>query len=314
MISSIVPVNVEQQAPVDNIVPFKPVRLKNDGTPKKIVCNKREGVKSEVYSFTVEDMGRMLNYFEENGQWLHYMLFVLSCNLARRNGDMRSLTWRHFFNPATGEFRKDLLEINEEKTGKFSNPHINSAVREAIMLYIEKTGCDIAKNDYNEPICMQLSGTHKGTVLSYDGCRKGIKRAAKAVGVEYNVGTHSTRKTFGATSRMLHPNDANGMQLLQTIYNHSSESTTNRYIGLTKSKSDEYYDDMGKFFDDYVTGDKEFCGVTQTTVVSLDINDLREIVKAAYQAGQDNAGNSDAMVHVNAFSEIMAMVDRAAKK
>lgn len=291
----------------------KEPKLKKDGTPKNIKCNKKKGRKCEVFSFSIEDASKILNYFADRNEWLHYMLFVLSCNMARRNGDMRNLTWENFFNPKTGKFRQDLLEIKEEKTDKIANPHINSAVRAAIEIYLEKTNCDPAQANYTIPICMQLSGTHKGEILSYDGCRKAIKRAASAVGVEYNVATHSGRKTFGSMSRMLHPGDYDSMELLQTIYNHSDAKTTKRYIGLTKEKTDAYFDDMGNFFDDYVTGDKTYEDVANTPIVSLDANDLREIVTVAYKAGQDNASETDAMIHIEAINKIMAMIENLSK-
>lgn len=288
-------------------------KFKKDGMPKKIVQNKKKGKKSEVFSFSIEDVSKILNYFANKNEWLHYMLFVLSCNMARRNGDMRSLTWAHFFNPKTGDFRNDLLEIEEEKTDKISTPHINSAVKAAIELYIEKTGCDPSKSNYTIPICMQLSGNYKGTVLSYDGCRKAIKRAASAVGIEYNVATHSARKTFGAMSRMLHPNDYDSMELLQTIYNHSEAKTTKHYIGLTKKKIDTYYDDMGSFFDDYITGDKTYSEVAEAPVVNIDVNDLREIIKCAYKSGADNAGINDPAIHIEAVNNILSMVEELEK-
>ena len=70
---------------------------------------------------------------------------------------------------------------------------------------------------------------------------------------------------------------------------------------------------MGTFFDDYVTGDKTYEGVADTPIVSLDTNDLRDIITAAYKAGQDNAGNTDAMVHIEAVNEIMAMIESLSK-
>lgn len=291
----------------------KAPKLKKDGTPKNIKCNKKRGKKSEVFSFSIEDISKILNYFAEKNEWLHYMLFVLSCNMARRNGDMRNLTWANFFNPKTGDFRKDLLEIKEEKTDKISTPHINSAIKAAIEIYIEKTGCDPSKSNYTIPICMQLSGTYKGKVLSYDGCRKAIKRAASAVGIEYNVATHSARKTFGAMSRMLHPNDYDSMELLQTIYNHSDTKTTKHYIGLTKQKVDRYYDDMGSFFDDYITGDKTYTEIAGQPVVSIDTNALRDIIKETYRVGAENADNTDPLAHIEAINHIMQMIEGASK-
>ncbi len=103
------------------------------------------------------------------------------------------------------------------------------------------------------------------------------------------------------------------MELLQTIFNHSDTKTTKKYIGLTKKKIDEYYDDMGGFFDDYITGDKEYKAVAETPIVSLDTNDLRDIISAAYKAGGDNAGANDPMVHIEAINTIMEMIEGLAK-
>lgn len=291
----------------------KEPKLKKDGTPKNFVQNKKKGKKSEVFPIEIPDIKKLMDYFVDNEMWQHYLIFVVSCNMARRIGDTLALTWEHFFNPATGKIRADLLEIVEDKTDKLANPHINSAVRKAIELYIEKTDINPAENDYKDNVFIQTSGTYKGRIITDDGYRKGLKKAANAVGIEYNIGTHSPRKTFGMINRMLHPNDYDSMELLRTIFNHTDTKTTSHYIGLTKQKVDEYYDDMGTFFDDYITGDKTYTEVATKPIVSVDTNDLREIITAAYKAGADNAQNTDPMAHIEAINKIMEMIEGVAK-
>lgn len=276
---------------------------------KQVVNNKRKGKKSEVYPFNIEDMKKMINYFIDNEMWIHYLAFTLSCNMARRVGDMLALRWYNFFDPRTGKVRQDILEIREEKTDKLANPRINRACRDAIKLYVEKTGCDVKKNNYSEPVFMQISGTHKGRVLSDSGYLKAIKRVALKVGIEYNVGTHSPRKTFGMMSRMIHPGDYDSMELLQTIYNHRDNKTTKHYIGLTKQKVDAYYDDMGEFFTEYVIEGKEYAIEGDKPMVTLDSNDLRDIIRTAYESGKNNAEESDAMVHIDSINAIMEMIE-----
>lgn len=288
-------------------------KLKKDGTPKKISKNKQKGKKSEVYHLEIEDMKKITAYFRDNEKWLCYMIFVLSCNMARRVGDTLSLTWDNFFNPVTGQLRVNLLEFAEEKTDKLANPKINSACRSAIQLYLKETGCDPAKENYSIPICMQLTGNYKGRVMSESCYYKNVKKAAAALGIEYNVGTHSPRKTFGMMNRMLHPGDYDSMEILQTIFNHSDVKTTKHYIGLTKQKVDKYYDDMGDFFEDYIIGDREYQDVSSSFILSLEANDLRDIIKTAYEAGRTNADNVDAMAHVDAITQLMAMVDQLKK-
>lgn len=288
-------------------------QLKKDGTPKNFVCNKKKGKKSEVYAIEISDIKKLMDFFYQNEMWQCYLIFVLSCNMARRIGDTLALTWEHFFYPSTGIMRNDLLEIIEDKTDKLANPHINSACRKAILLYIEKTGINPAENNYKNYVFVQTSGNYKGKVITADGYRRGLKRAAVKVGIEYNIGTHSPRKTFGMVSRMLHPNDYDSMELLQTIYNHADTKTTSHYIGLTKKKVDAYYDDMGSFFDDYITGDKTYIEIAEQPVVSIDTNVLRDIIKEAYKVGAENSENGDPIAHIEAINRIMKMVDEASK-
>lgn len=277
-------------------------------TPKQ-ETNKKRGKKSEVYPYEIEDVKRLLEYFAEKEQWTHYLALTFSCNMARRIGDTLALNWENIFDPKTGKMRVDILEIQEDKTDKLANPHINTAVRNAIQLYIVKTGCNPSENGYQNPIFMQLSGTHKGAILSDSGHLKALKKAANALEIEYNIGTHSGRKFFGMMSRQLHPGDYDSMELLQTIYNHSDSKTTRHYIGLTKKKVDQYYDDMGNFFDEYVVGGKEYAVADSKPVVSMDSNDLRDVIRAAYEAGLNNKDASSAMAHVDAINDLMAMVE-----
>lgn len=290
-----------------------PPKMEKDGSSKNVKSNKKRGRKSEVYAFEIEDIKKVMDYFTENQMWNHYLIFVIGLNMARRIGDTLSLTWEHIFDPKTGGFRQDLLEIVEDKTDKLANPHINSAVRNAVNLYIEKTGCDPAANNYKNPVFMQLSGNYKGRVVSADGYRKALKKAAAAVGITYNVGTHSTRKTFGKINRMLHPGDYDSMEILQTIFNHTDTKTTKHYIGLTKQKVNQYYDDMGNFFDEYVTGGKEYAVQSESPIIALDSNDMRDVIKAAYEAGLQNANNADPSTHIDAINSIMEMIENLQK-
>ena len=96
------------------------------------------------------------------------------------------------------------------------------------------------------------------------------------------------------------------MELLQTIYNHSDAKTTRSYIGLTKKKVDQYYDDMGDFCADFIMGDKQYAGDLNVPVVHMASSDLRDIIRAAYQAGRDNVSEVDAMFDLISMAEQLA--------
>lgn len=291
---------------------FKDERSNIISFPSAKPTAKRVGKKSEVFAFQVEDARKVLAYFQAHDMWVQYLLFVFGVNMARRVGDLLELTWKDLYNPTTGKIRSS-MDIREQKTRKYASIAINQACRDAVDLYVVKTGCNPAENFYGDYVFTQLSGNYKGRVISDNGYRQSLKKAAAACGIEYNVGTHSARKTFGAMSRMIHPSDYDSMQLLQTIYNHSDEKTTERYIGLTKEKVEKYYSDMGEFFEDYISGEKEFDGIAAKPVVSIDVNDLREILTTAYQAGVENAGNPDPASHIRAINSVISMVESVAR-
>ena len=273
--------------------------------------NKKKGVKSEVYAFEIQDLKNLLQYFQDKEMWLQYLALILSCNLARRASDILALKWSNFYDPKNGKLRSE-INIVEKKTDKLANPYINSAIKSAFDLYISKTGCDITANNYENPIFLKLGGTHFGTVITESGWLKSLKKAGNAVGITYNIGTHSPRKTFGKFTRMLHPNDYDSMQLLQTIYNHSSEAVTKNYIGLTKEKVNKYYSDMGEFFDSYITGNAEFDDKSDSPMTTLNSNDLRDIVKMAFESGM-NVDKSDPMAVASAISEIYSRIEELKK-
>lgn len=302
-------VNPPEETTAD-ILRFPAKHYRKDGQEKTIVCNKKTGVKSEVYAFSMEDMRRLNDYFAEHEMWLHLLAFRLSCNMARRIGDILSLKWENIYE-SNGHFRNELKAISEEKTGKLSNPHINQAVRNAIVCYCEKTGCNPA-SDYSAPVFLQLSGNYRGRVLSYSAYLKSLKRAAGDLGIQDNIGTHSARKTFGKYSKQLHSGDPNAMEVLQGIYNHSSASTTRAYIGLTREARNEYYDTFGEFFEGCLNGDETTLHA-DTPVIHIGTDDMRELLKLAYSMGAQNAGNPDPQVHIDAYAELVGLAEEMKK-
>lgn len=64
-----------------------------------------------------------------------------------------------------------------------------------------------------------------------------LKDACKAVGLEEKIGTHTLRKTFSYH----HYKKFKDIALLQKIFNHSSSSITQRYIGIEQDEIDQSY-------------------------------------------------------------------------
>lgn len=273
------------------------------------VSNKKPGVSSRTDAIDFLTASKMLDYFEKHEMWLTYLLFVVSCNTARRNCDIMSLRWNVIYNPATGSWWAASQSITEQKTKKFHKLYVNQVIRDAIQTYIAKTGCDPSKNNYNELLCMQLTGNYKGRPLSYSAYYKQIKKAASAVGAEGNIGTHSQRKMFGSESFRNHPNDPYRMQVLQSTFNHSSESITSRYIGLDEERQRGYFDDFGDNFNAAVINHGDVQSQASNPIVVMERADLRDIIAEAYRMGMKNSGNDEAESHIKNMNQILALAE-----
>jgi len=64
-----------------------------------------------------------------------------------------------------------------------------------------------------------------------------INNAARRVGIEDPIGTHTMRKTFGFHAYR----NGYSVELLQQVFNYAAPSVTLRYIGITQDDIDEVY-------------------------------------------------------------------------
>ncbi len=124
------------------------------------------------------------------------------------------------------------IRIRETKTNKLKCIPIYGQYKSILEDYIQD------KKDY-EYLFPANGGKNKP--ISRQRAYQIIKEVADEFDIP-NIGTHSMRKTFGYH----YYNETKDIALLQTIYNHSSPSTTLRYIGMNKDRVDDAYRDMEK--------------------------------------------------------------------
>lgn len=302
---------------ITQLNPIQDQNITKNSTPAKIIpingkktCHKRTHESTGNYAYSIEDMKKILDYFKENKKWIHYLCAAMSFNMAFRNTDILSLKWCDIFNPITGEFKNN-IKYYEGKNRHVADVKINDAVKNAINLYIQKTGTDISKNNYNEFMFLKVSGRGKGKeVISYDGCRKALKGAAEKVGIEENSALHSFRRAFGKAAIDIHPNDPDNIRILQEIYGHSSSWITLGYTGITKKKTSKYYDDAGEVFDKYIAGEQPIPNNDgRAGTICIDSAELRNILKLAYEDGMENASIEDNSVHMDELNKLISMIE-----
>jgi integrase len=221
------------------------IKLKKDGTPKKIVNNRNNDDRT-VFPFkdinVIVKIKQHLQYKIDNeprsDRRLSYgrdlMMFCCGINIGLRVSDLLKLQWKDIFNSDMKTFRV-YDRKKEKKTQKGRTMFFNDAFKQAIMAYIERFNPDIApegylftsRNNRNKPIC---SSTVDKMINSF----------VKACNIEGNYSTHSLRKTFAYHIYK----QTNNLALVQELLNHSSMAVTRRYLGLVDEELQRAYDGL----------------------------------------------------------------------
>jgi len=251
----------------DNVVDFK---VKAKVTTRK--SNARKGEKQEVFPFkTEEDLNAMHTYFVENKRYRDDLMFILGINVGLRAGDLLALKWKQVFPYGFDEVANEIT-IRESKTDKWRTFYLNESAKTALLEYFARLKADYERRiekarkrleraefdgeryaDEIERLTAKRDNIGEEYVFA---SRKGdghvevrpagdiLKKAAQAVGIKYNVGTHSMRKTFGYWQLKAHRNDAMFVCQLQEMFNHSTPQITLRYCGLASEEMEQYYNDV----------------------------------------------------------------------
>lgn len=146
----------------------------------------------------------------------NYILFVLGINTGLRISDILKLKVEDLYGTH--------ITMREQKTGKQKRIQITPELKRELKWYLDgRKGSEYlikSRQGKNKPICRQMA-------------YKILRKIAKQFGLE-EIGTHTLRKTFGYHMYAKTKNIA----LLMTIFNHSSERVTLKYIGMDQDEMD----------------------------------------------------------------------------
>lgn len=181
---------------------------------------------------TLDDLNHFKNYYRTTEYHpRNYLLLTFGLNTALRISDILKLRWNDVYNFSDTSFREHLY-VTEQKTGKSSCIYLNSSITEGLILYYNflESYSTIHKNDY------LFAGT-SGEPISRVQAYRIIKKAAEHCHLSGVISPHSLRKTFGyhAWKRGTSP------VLLMNIYNHSSFTITQRYLGIEQEDRDDVF-------------------------------------------------------------------------
>lgn len=213
----------------------------------------------------MRDINRISEYLIQQNRFRDNMLFIVGINFGLRVSDLLVLRFSDLINPDCS-FR-DTFAILEKKTSntrkvkKNRYISINTAVVEAVTLYLENTS-DIHLSDY-----LFRSESNRGGNQNKPLNRKSVDRILKGIGVDLDIkahmSTHTLRKTFGYHQMVMSGNDPRKLLLLQKIFGHSTSAMTLDYIGITTEEIEDAYRNLN-------LGSKDFNYLVDTRIYERD--------------------------------------------
>lgn len=158
------------------------------------------------------------NYFK---WYRNYIILIIGVNIGSRINTILELTP---YAVAGGK-----VTITEHKTGKSVQYDMNEEVYDEIKKYIKKY--NFSQNEYIFP-----KDRNTKDAIGRTTAWRWIKKLAQEAGVDYHVGTHSLRKSFG---RWIW-DETHDLLLVQELLQHSSSEETQRYICLEKNDIEKF--------------------------------------------------------------------------
>ncbi len=147
------------------------------------------------------------------------LFFLIGVNCGLRISDILNLD--------VGDVKnKTHINITEKKTKKYKRFPLNKKLKPMLDEFT-------LGRSKEEPLFL----TKNNNRLERTQCYRILNAVCKKVGIDYKVGTHTLRKTFGYH----HYQKFKDVAILQKIFNHSSPEVTLRYIGIDQDMIDESF-------------------------------------------------------------------------
>lgn len=191
----------------------------------------------------MDDIISISEYFINSKRYRDNMLFIVGINFGLRVSDLIQLRFSNLINDNLTF--KDTFPVFEQKTRntrkRKKNRYItiNQAVRDAVILFLENTE-NVSLSDY---MFKSESNNAKSTQEHIHRCSvdRVLKGAARDLGLNVKMSTHTLRKTFAYHQMLMSNNDPRKLMLLQKMMGHSSPAQTLDYIGITNEEIQEAY-------------------------------------------------------------------------
>lgn len=241
------------KAEMEAVQPTEYSEFKKNGVRKK---SKMDPIKSYT------DFKKIQDYFLEHNELIYYVIWTVGVSMGLRASDIVTLKWKNVLEEDLSF--KERVKLYEQKTSKLQNCLITESIKAALTKLLNECSWKVDMESYIFP------GAGGDKPMTRSPCYEHLKRAAKAVGIKYNIGTHTMRESFANIVLCVDDStiDMNAITKIQGLLNHSDSRVTLKYLG----KLDEMYDKSRQVVSDFVLGktgvDELTCG-SQISLSSL---------------------------------------------
>jgi integrase len=240
--------NIQSNNNILNFPNKKNISSRRDNTTKG---SNKTGESTEVYPFTLEDTIKISSVLSQRSNPRDYTIFILGINTGLRCGDILNIKWEQILNRYTGEIESSLT-LFEEKTNKKRtiefNPKVMDALESLYLYECYQTNPNSTPSGYlfksQKNNKLKKDSNIKRINLTVDYVRKMLKEVSLSIGITYEVGTHSMRKSWGKRFMEIYKDDPLALYKLQKLLRHSNPEVTLRYIGMQKEIDKEVYNNI----------------------------------------------------------------------
>jgi integrase len=177
------------------------------------------------------NLTQLILKLQRDGEHKFSLLIGTGAFTGLRISDTLSLTWSQLLD-------KDVIELNEKKTGKFRRIKINKDLQ----ALIQSNYLSMGQPDIDTLVFVNKYGTKQINIQWVNIKLKEIftKYAIKTD----NPSTHTLRKSFGRKIWELNNYSEKSLVLLSEIFNHSNIQVTKRYLGIKQVEMFDVYDSL----------------------------------------------------------------------
>lgn len=193
-----------------------------------------------VYAFTDKDLERIKEFFKLKNKIVMYHMLLIGTNVALRISDLTALKFEDIENY---KYNKLIANVTEKKTKKKRKVIFNAVCKKSLnelKKYYKSLGYDSNEGYIFKSMNREYVKELIDKPISTSGVNKHLHYAKEYLDIQYPIGSHSMRKTWGNRAYEKYKK----IGLVSMALGHSSEKVTMKYLGIEEEDILELFEEL----------------------------------------------------------------------